>query len=87
VNHHHRKVLHSFFAHPVSTNIDFRDAEHVLAMVGADVDAKNGNKIDVSLNGQKASFHRNHHTLSKDEVIQVRKFLESAGVSPEAFPV
>jgi hypothetical protein len=87
VNHHHRKILHAFFAHPVSTNIDFKDVEHVMTMLGAEVDAKNGNRIDVTLNGQTTAFHRNHHTLPKSEVLQIRKFLESCGISPEAYPV
>jgi hypothetical protein len=87
VNHHHRKILHSFFAHPVSTNIDFKDVGHVMTALGAEADAKNGNKIEVSLNGQKAAFHRNNHTLAKAEVLHIRKFLESCGVSPESYPV
>ena len=87
MNHHHRKVLHSFFAHPVSTNIDFKDVEHVMGVLGAEVDTKNGNKIEVSLNGKKAAFHRNHHSLPKEEVLQIRKFLENCGITPEAYPV
>ncbi len=87
MNHHHRKVLHAFFAHPVSTNIDFKDAEHVMSMLGAEVETRNGNKIEVTLNGQKASFHRNHHTLAKDEVLHIRKFLENCGIVAEAYPV
>lgn len=83
VNHHHRKVLQSFFAHPVSANIDFKDVEHVMSELGAEVNASNGNKIDVTLKGRKAAFHRNNHTLSKDEVLNIRKFLESCGVAPE----
>ncbi len=87
MNHHHRKILHSLFAHPVSTNIDVNDVSHVLGELGADVETKNGSKIDVTLNGHKASFHRNNHSLPKAEVLQIRKFLETCGVSPEAFPV
>ena len=87
MNHHHRKILHSLFAHPVSTNIDVNDVSHVLGELGAEVDHKNGNRVDVSFKGHKAAFHRNSHSLAKAEVLQLRKFLETCGVSPEAYPV
>ena len=87
MNHHHRKILHAFFAHPVSANIEFRDVEHVMVMLGAEVDAKTGNRVDVALNGQTTVLHRNHDTLTKVDVLHIRKFLEGCGISPEAFPV
>jgi hypothetical protein len=87
VNHHHRKILHSLFAHPVGANINFDDVTHVLEHLGADVEGKSGNKIEVALKGQKAVFHRNNHSLPKAEVMQIRKFLEDCGVSPDAYPV
>jgi hypothetical protein len=85
VNHHDRKILHAFFVHPISTNIDFKDAEHALTALGAELDAKSGNRVEVTLHGQKITLHRNHHSLTKDDVAQVRKFLEGCGVTGEAF--
>ncbi|MGO8739139.1 hypothetical protein [Rhodoblastus sp.] len=87
MNHHDRKILHAFFTHPISTNIDFKDAEHALIALGADLDMKNGNRVEVTLHGQKTMLHRNHHSLSKDDVAQVRKFLEGCGITAEAFPI
>ena len=87
MNHHERKILHAFFAHPIACNIDFKDAEHALAALGAELDSKHGNKVEVTLGGQKIVLHRNHHSLSRDDVTQVRKFLESCGVTAEAFPI
>ena len=87
MNHHHRKILHSLFAHPVSANIDFKDVNHVLAELGADIENTTGSRIEVSFKGQKAAFHHANHSLPKAEVLQIRKFLESCGVTPEAFPV
>ncbi|MCI4679679.1 hypothetical protein K9U39_06330 [Rhodoblastus acidophilus] len=87
MNHHDRKVLHAFFAHPVTANIDFKDAEHALTALGAELDSKHGNKVEVTLAGQKTMLHRNHHSLSKDDVMQIRKFLEGCGVTVEAFPI
>lgn len=87
MNHHHRKVLHSIFAHPVSANIDFKDVVHVLTDLGAEIDNKTGSRIGVALNGHSAAFHHANHTLLKDEVMQVKKFLQTCGVTPEAYPI
>ncbi|MGL4397813.1 MAG: hypothetical protein ACRCS9_14830 [Hyphomicrobium sp.] len=86
MNHRHRKVLAQVFAHPISANIDFKDIESVLRELGADVENKNGNRIGVSLNGHSAAFTHAHHSLPKEEVVQIRKFLETAGVTPEQYP-
>jgi hypothetical protein len=36
----------------------------------------------VKLNGHTHGFHDTHHSLSKEEVSSLRKFLETAGVDP-----
>ncbi|MGO8738041.1 hypothetical protein [Rhodoblastus sp.] len=87
MHHHERKILHAFFAHPISTNIEFKDAEHALAALGADLDMKGGNRIEVTLKGQKIMLHRNHHSLSKADVMQIRKFLEGCGLTAEVFAI
>ncbi|MFV0294701.1 MAG: type II toxin-antitoxin system HicA family toxin [Hyphomicrobiaceae bacterium] len=86
MNHRHRKVLHALFAHPVSANIDFKDVVHVLEELGAEVDNKSGNRIGVTLKGHTAAFSHAQHSLPKEEVAQIRKFLETCGVDPEAYP-
>jgi hypothetical protein len=86
MNHRHRKVLQALFAHPISANIDFKDVVHVLAELGADIDNKSGNRIGVTLNGHTAAFTHAHHSLPKEEVVQIRKFLEATGVDPAKYP-
>lgn len=86
MNHRHRKVLHALFAHPISANIDFKDVVHVLEELGAEVNAKAGNRIGVTLKGHTVAFTHAQHSLPKDEVAQIRKFLEACGVDPEAYP-
>lgn len=86
MNHRHRKVLAAVFAHPVSANIDFKEVEGVLKELGAEIENKHGNRIGVKLNGHAHAFQHAHHSLSKDEVVQIRKFLEQAGVTPEQYP-
>jgi hypothetical protein len=87
VNHHQRKVLHAIFAHPINANLDFKDVVNVLTGLGATIDAKTKNRIGVTLNGQTTILHLAGHALLKAEVMQVRKFLESCGISAGAFPV
>jgi hypothetical protein len=80
MNHHRQKVLDALFAHPISANIEFKDVEHVLTDLGADIQDK-GEKITVTLSGRTVSFHRPHgHTLPKDEVAQIRDFLKECGI-------
>ncbi|MEQ1650084.1 MAG: hypothetical protein ABL898_16005 [Hyphomicrobiaceae bacterium] len=87
MNHRHRKILHSLFAHPVSANIAFNDVVHTLEELGADIENKNGNRIGVSLNGHNVAFVHAQHSLPKEEVIQIKKFLETCGVDPAKYPV
>ncbi len=87
MNHHHRKVLHALFAHPISANTDFKQVMHVLEELGAEIDNKSGNRVGVKLNGNSVAFTHVHHDLPKEEVMQVRKFLESCGVTPEKYPL
>ena len=86
MNHKHRKVLAQLFAHPISANLDFKDVEHVLKELGAEIENKHGNRIGVTLNGHSAAFSHVNHSLPKDEVAQIRKFLEGAGVNPSQYP-
>ena len=87
MNHHQRKVLNAIFAHPVNANLDLKDVLNVLTGLGADIDAKTKSRIGVTLNGQTAVLHLTTHSLMKAEVMQIRKFLESCGVSAASFPI
>lgn len=87
MNHRHRKVLHALFAHPLSANIDFTEVVHVLEELGAEIDNKSGNRIGVKLGGHSVAFVHANHSIPKDEVVQIRKFLETCGVKPDDYPV
>ena len=86
MNHHQRKVLHAIFAHPVNANLDLKDVTNVLVGLGAEIDAKTKSRIGVTLNGQTTFLHLAHHSLLKADVMQIRKFLESCGISAGAYP-
>ncbi len=87
MNHHHRKVLHSLFSHPVSSNINRGEVEAVLRTLGATLDHGHGGRLVVHFNGHTHGFGGAHHTLSKDEVAETRKFLTTCGVDPEKYPL
>ena len=87
MNHHHRKTLHALFSHPISANIDFKEVMHLLEEVGAEIDNKSGNRVGVKLNGHSVAFMHAQHDLPKEEVVQVRKLLESCGIEPKKYPI
>ena len=87
VNHHQRKVLHAIFAHPLNANLEMKDVVNVLNGLNAEIDAKSKSRLSVTLNGQVTVLHLGSHSLLKAEVMQIRKFLESCGITADAYPV
>jgi hypothetical protein len=87
VNHHQRKVLHAIFAHPLNANLEMKDIVNVLNGLGAEIDTKSKNRLGATLNGHTTVLHLSSHSLLKAEVMQIRKFLESSGITAEAYPV
>jgi hypothetical protein len=83
MNHRHRKVLHQLFSHPINPNIHFRDIETIFGELGADVSHSGNGKLHVALNGHTANFQNPGKSMPKEEVIQVRKFIETCGIEPE----
>lgn len=87
MNHHHRKTLRALFAHPISNNIDFKRVVHLLEGLGVETDNKSGNRIGVKLNGHSAAFTHTHHDLPREEVVQVRNFFETCGITADKYPL
>ena len=87
MNHHHRKILHSLFEHPISANIAFKDVERMLEDLGAVLETRSGARVAVTLNGNTVAFHNAQHSISKDEVVEIRHFLEKCGVDPAKYPL
>ena len=87
VNHHQRKVLHAIFAHPLNANLEMKDIVNVLNGLDAEIDTKSKSRLGVTLNGRTIVLHLASHSLLKAEVMQIRKFLESSGITAEAYPV
>jgi hypothetical protein len=88
MNHKHRATLHALFAHPISSNIDPKGVKSLLEALAAEITHGGHSQMLVKLNGHTHSFHDTHHSLSKDAVAALRKFLEDAGIHPERdFPL
>jgi hypothetical protein len=87
MNHHHRKVLHAIFAHPINANIDMKELEHALEALGAEIETKSGSRIGISLGGHKVAIQHVNHSVPKDEVVLIRKFLETCGVAATDYPI
>ena len=86
MNHKHRITLQKIFSHPIDTNIDWKKIESLLSHLGAEMNEGRTGRMKVILNGQEAVFsmpHHGHSVQDKNEIMQLRHFLEKAGVSPE----
>jgi len=82
MNHKHRTTLHALFAHPISSNLDPKLVRSALEGIGAEITHGGHSQMVVKLNGHTHGFHDTHHSLGKDEVSALRKFLTDAGVDP-----
>jgi len=78
------RTLGQLFAHPVSMNIHWKDVIKLFTSLGAEVEVVQGGREKVRLNGEEETFHIPHGKVlnSRDEVTQIRHFLERCGVGP-----
>ena len=80
----HQRTLEAIFANPVQAGIVWDDIEAMLKAVDAEVSEGNGSRVRIALNGVRAVFHRPHPEKETDKgaVKSMRRFLESAGITP-----
>jgi hypothetical protein len=83
MNHKQLGIFNAIFAHPVSANIDPRQAFALVEALGGEVTHGGHGQVVVKLAGHTHGFHDVRHSLSKDEVVTLRKFLEQAGFAQE----
>ena len=86
MNHRHRKVLNAIFEHPIPSNLDFKEVCSVLEELGAELDDRSGARVAVTLKDHTIVIHHAHHSVPKEEVVQIRRFLIDRGVAPEQYP-
>ena len=80
----HDRTLAAIFRQPISGDLKWRDVEALLRSVGAEIEERAGSRVAVFLKGRTAVLPRPHPspTLDKGAVRDIRRFLESTGVTP-----
>jgi hypothetical protein len=81
---HHRATLQKSFNHPVSHNIQWHDVLSLLQSVAAVIEEPNS-RYTVTLGPQTETFDvPQHHDIDEQQVIDLRRMLRGAGITPES---
>ncbi len=80
----HQKTVALIFAHPVSANIKWRSIEALFIELGAEINEREGSRVEVFLFGEVRIFHRPHPSPDTDKgaVANVRNWLRANEVTP-----
>jgi hypothetical protein len=82
---HHRTTLRKIFAHPLDHNIQWHEAVALLQHVGTATEHEGA--LRVTLGGHSTTLHAPHSghgdALAADQVMDLRRLLEQAGITPE----
>ena len=85
MGHAHHDTLHRVFAHPMDMNIHWRDLVKMFEDLGGTTEETGHGRLKVKLGGHERSFgipHHSHSLDSRDELVEIRHFLEAAGHKP-----
>ena len=81
---HHRATVERIFSHPVSHNIQWHDVLSLLESMDAVTEEHDG-RYAVTLGSETQTFDApRHHDIDEQQVIDLRRMLRGAGISPEA---
>lgn len=84
LDHHHRVTAQKLFNHPLCHNIKWIDVCALLARFGEVHETHRGNWA-VTVEGETVSFGSTRSKeLTEDQVVRVRNFLRSFGLSKDA---
>ncbi len=79
-----KEKIKKVFEHPISTNIDIKKLIKALEHYGVEVEHTKHNKLKLFYKDNEFVIGVPHgHTLPKDEVVQLRHFLEKINLTPE----
>ncbi len=80
----HRKTLERIFSHPVSANIKWQDIESLFNSLGAELNEREGSRIEVFLFNEVRVYHRPHPRPDTDKgaVASIREWLKANEVLP-----
>ena len=80
----HTETLERIFRHPVSHNLEWHDVVSLLDSVGTVVEERNGRlKVDIGSETQTFDRPKEHGTIDAQEVVDIRRMLEHAGIVPQ----
>lgn len=81
---HHKATLEKIFSHPTSHNIQWHDVLSLLQGVAAVTEEHDG-RFKVTLGSETEMFDspRGHHDIDVQQVVDLRRMLTSAGITPQ----
>jgi hypothetical protein len=80
---HHRDTVARIFGHPVSHNIEWHDVLSLLEGLDAVTTGHDG-RLRVSLGSETEVFDKRGRDLDEQQVLDLRRMLGGAGITPEA---
>jgi len=87
IHHRDRRVLETIFHHPTPGNLAWSEALHLIERLGTAQQEPNG-KLLLAIGEHRHVLHQPHaKELTREEVTELRKFLEAAGATPASVDV
>ena len=87
IHHRDRRVLETIFRHPTPGNLAWSEALHLIERLGTAQQEPNG-KVLLAIGEHRHVLHQPHaKELTREEVTELRKFLEAAGTTPASVDV
>lgn len=80
-----RKTLEKIWEYPPRKDISWKSVLSLVKGVGGEVVQGSGSRVKFFLNGERGYFHtphKNGSTMDKGAVADLKRFLESANVTP-----
>ena len=82
LSHRQRRTLDAVFAHPAAQNLAWSDVVSLLRQLGTVTDEANG-KLRTTVGGHSVSWEPERSQVPEADVLALRKFLQTVGVTPE----
>lgn len=81
-----KKTLDQLFSHPIPSNIEWKNVEHLLSHYGFEIEGTKKNHMKIkSQNGNELILIVHGHEInSKDEIVKLKHFLEENGIAKGA---
>jgi len=85
----HQRTLRALYGHPIQHGLRFSDVEGLLLSLGATVELLSGQRLQVCLPGGETTWIHaaagpHPGVLDEEGVLRLRRFLQQAGIGPEA---